>query len=161
MLTSIYAAQRELVVTTPYFVPDDALMSALASAAQRGVEVTIILPERIDSLLVRYACRAYFQDLLSAGVRILRFQGGLLHTKSITVDGVMALFGTVNLDMRSLWLDYEVTLCIYDRGFAGALRGLQQKYAEQSTPMDLEMWQQRPGHERFVENLAQLFGPLL
>lgn len=161
MLTSIYTAQRELMMTTPYFVPDDALLSALVSAAQRGVEVTIILPEKIDSLLVLYACRSYFDDLLSAGVHILRFQRGLLHTKSITVDGEIALFGTVNLDMRSFWLDYEVTLCVYDKGFAAALRMLQQKYAEKSHPIDLDMWRQRPGRKRFIENVAQLFSPLL
>lgn len=161
MLTSIYTAQRELMMTTPYFVPDDALLSALVSAAQRGVEVTIILPEKIDSLLVRYACRSYFDGLLSSGVHILRFQGGLLHTKSITVDGAIALFGTVNLDMRSFWLDYEVTLCVYDKKFAAALRVLQQKYAEKSRAVDLDIWRQRPGYKRFIENLAQLFGPLL
>ena len=161
MLTTVYAAQRELMMTTPYFVPDDALMSALLSAAQRGVEVTIILPEKIDSLLVRYACRSYFDDLLSAGVRILRFQRGLLHTKSITVDGEIALFGTVNLDMRSFWLDYEVTLCVYDKGFAASLRVLQQKYAEKSRPVGLDVWRKRPLRERFIENVAQLFSPLL
>jgi cardiolipin synthase len=161
MLTTIYAAQRELMLTTPYFVPDDALLTALLSAAQRGVKVTIILPEKIDSFLVRHACRSYFDDLLSAGVRILRFRGGLLHTKSVTVDGEIALFGTVNLDMRSFWLDYEVTLCVYDRGFAADLAVLQQGYEEKSQAIDLEVWRQRPWRERFIENLTQLFGPLL
>jgi cardiolipin synthase len=161
VLTAIYGASRELIITTPYFVPDQSLLIALLAAAQRGVALTVILPQKIDSWLVNYAGRSYFDDLLRAGVRILGFQEGLLHTKSITVDGEIALFGTVNLDMRSFWLDFEVTLCIYDTEFATLLRKLQQRYAEKSIPIDPEVWRQRSGWKRFIENLAQLFGPLL
>jgi cardiolipin synthase len=161
LLTTVYAARRELIMTTPYFVPDEAVQTALLSAAQQGVKVTIILPEKIDSVLVRYACRSYFDDLLAAGVKILRFQGGLLHTKSITVDGQLALFGTVNLDMRSFWLDFEVTLCIFDSDFGDRLRTLQLQYAADAQAMDLQSWRSRTGWERFCENAAQLFAPLL
>ena len=161
LLTCIYAARSELIITTPYFVPDESLLTALLSAAQRGIDVTIILPEKIDSLLVRYACRSYFDDLLASGVRILRFKEGLLHTKSIVIDGEISLFGSVNLDPRSFWLDFEVTLCLYDSDFGARLKMLQQKYAEKSDPIDLQVWQKRSGLERFIENLAQLFGPLL
>lgn len=161
LLTSIYAARSELTMTTPYFVPDESLLIALLSAAQRGIDVTIILPEKVDSLLVRYACRSYLDDLLASGVRILRFQGGLLHTKSIVIDGKISLFGSVNLDPRSFWLDFEVTLCVYDTDFAARLRALQQRYAEDTESVDLQSWQKRSGWERFCENAAQLFGPLL
>jgi len=161
LLTSIYTVRSELIITTPYFVPDESLLTALLSAAQRGVKVTVILPEKIDSLLVRYACRSYFDDLLTAGVRILRFQGGLLHTKSIVIDGKISLFGTVNVDPRSFWLDFEVTLCVYDADFGGRLRALQHIYAARSEPVDLPTWRQRPWRKRFVENLAHLFAPLL
>ena len=161
LLTTIYAARRELIMTSPYFVPDEAVQTALLSAARRGVAVTIILPEKIDSLLVRYACRSYFDELLAAGVKILRFQGGLLHTKSITVDGQLALFGTVNLDMRSFWLDFEVTLCIYDLDFGDRLRTLQLQYAADAVAVDIRSWRRRTAWERFCENAAQLFAPLL
>jgi len=161
LLTSIYGACSELVMTTPYFIPDESLLTALQSAAQRGVKVTIILPEKIDSLLVRYACLSYFDDLLASGVRILRFQGGLLHTKSVTVDSDIALFGTVNLDMRSFWLNFEVTLFVYDPNFRARLRKLQQRYIEKSDLIDLQVWRKRPARTRFIENVAQLFSPLL
>ncbi len=161
LLTTVYAARRELIMTTPYFVPDEALQTALLSAARQGVAVAIILPEKIDSLLVRYACRSYFDELLAAGAKILRFQGGLLHTKSITVDGQLALFGTVNLDMRSFWLDFEVTLCIYDSDFGERLRTLQLQYAADAVAVDFQTWRRRTGWERFCENAAQLFAPLL
>jgi cardiolipin synthase len=161
LLTSIYTAEKELVITTPYFVPDESVVSALQSAALRGVEVTIILPERLDSRLAFYASRSYFDDLLAAGVQLYHFQEGLLHTKSVTVDGDITLFGTVNLDMRSFWLDFEVTLLVYDSDFGMQLRRLQKSYLEKSNPIDQEVWQKRSGKERFIENAAQLFAPLL
>jgi cardiolipin synthase len=161
LLTAIYSAQRELIMTTPYFVPDEAFIGALQAAAQRGVEVTLIVPYRIDSILVRYASRAYNDDLLRAGVRILRFRGGLLHTKSVVVDGETTLFGTVNLDLRSLRLNFEVTMIAYDASFGREVRNLQLRYAEQSEPMDLERWRQRGRVGRFFENTAQLMSPLL
>ncbi|MHC4374952.1 MAG: phospholipase D-like domain-containing protein [Planctomycetota bacterium] len=105
LLTMIHAAQDELVLTTPYLVPDDSLLKALRGAAARGVRVILIVPKKVDSLMTRYACRSYYDDLMDIGVEILLYTGGLLHTKSITVDGTMSMFGTVNLDMRSLWLN--------------------------------------------------------
>ena len=161
LLTSVYAARRELIITTPYFVPDESLHTALQSASRRGVDVIIILPEKVDSLLVRYASRSYFDDMLMSGVRILNFRGGLLHTKSITIDGEVALFGTVNLDMRSFWLNFEVTLFVYDAVFVTRLRKLQQNYIESSHSIDSELWHTRSPANRLVENAAQLLAPLL
>ncbi len=161
LLMSIYSARREIVITTPYFVPDEAVNTALLTAAERGVEVTIIVPERNDSRLVHYTCRSYFDDMLAAGIDIFGFKGGLLHTKSVVVDRQVALFGSVNLDVRSFWLDFEVTLGVYDPDFAERLLTLQGKYIKDSIPVDLQTWQKRPGKERFIENLARLASPLL
>jgi cardiolipin synthase len=161
LLMSIYAARKELSMTTPYFVPDEAITSALLSAARRGIAVTIILPAKNDSRLVHYTCRSHFDELLDAGVRVFGFKGGLLHTKSAVVDGEISLFGTVNLDVRSFWLDFEVTLCVYDQQFAGRLLALQQKYIENSVEVDPAAWRRRPATERFSENLARLCSPLL
>jgi cardiolipin synthase len=161
LLLSIYSARREIVMTTPYFVPDEAVSTALLTAAERGVTVTVIMPERNDSRLVHYTCRSYFDDMLAAGIRIFGFRGGLLHTKSVVVDRQFALFGSVNLDVRSFWLDFEVTLGVYDPDFAQRLLALQDKYIEHSIPVDLQTWQQRTGKERFIENLARLSSPLL
>jgi cardiolipin synthase len=99
--------------------------------------------------------------MLAAGIRIFGFKGGLLHTKSVVVDRQVALFGSVNLDVRSFWLDFEVTLGVYDPDFAERLLGLQDKYIKDSTPVDLQTWQQRPNKERFIENLTRLASPLL
>ncbi|QDU65322.1 cardiolipin synthase [Engelhardtia mirabilis] len=161
LLSAIYAAQRELVMTTPYFVPDEAVLTALLTAAQRGLEVTLIVPARNDSVLVRYASVAQFGELMASGVRIALFEGGLLHTKSVTVDGAFSIFGSVNLDMRSLWLNFEISLFVYDEGFTRKLSALQQRYLAQSELLDPETWRERGAVRRFTENAARLVGPLL
>lgn len=161
LLMAIYSARRELILTTPYFVPDEPLVAALMSAAQRGVDVTLIVPGRVDSRLVRLASQAFKGDLLASGVRVAMFHGGLLHTKSITVDGEFSLFGSLNLDPRSLHLNFEITLVVYDRRFTADLRQLQQSYLEHCERMDLQQCQSRSGLQRLAENTARLASPLL
>ncbi|MFI4862092.1 MAG: cardiolipin synthase [Phycisphaerales bacterium JB063] len=161
LLTAIYSAQHELILTTPYFVPDEALLAALTSAARRGVDVTLIVPGQVDSVMVRLASRSQYVDLLSAGVHVAQFQGGLLHTKSLTVDGRFALIGTVNLDMRSMWLNFEITVAIYDESLTQSMVAMQRRYMEQSRHLDAKTWANRPFHWRVVENIARLLGPLL
>ena len=161
LLTTIYAARHELVLTTPYFVPDESMLTALVAAAARGVRVTIVLPERVDSELVRLASQAFKGDLLEAGVRICMFRGGLLHTKSITVDGQFSLFGSLNLDPRSLWLNFEITLAVYEAEFTAVLRQLQEAYIRESDLLTLEAWAARGIGQRFADNAARLLGPLL
>ena len=161
LVMAVYAARRELVLTTPYFVPSDALRMALESAARRGVKVILILPAKVDSLTVRYASQAFKGDLLRAGVRVANFDGGLLHTKSVTVDGELSLFGSLNLDPRSFRLNFEISVAIYDGDFTQKLRALQQTYLDQAELMDLEGWNRRPIRQKFAENCARLLGPLL
>ncbi len=161
LLTAIYSARKEVVITTPYLVPSDSLQMALSSAAQRGVKVIVIVPEKVDSLLVHYASRAFNGQLMDAGVWIAQFRGGLLHTKSVTIDGEFCLFGSLNMDPRSLRLNFEVTLAIYDKLFTHQLRALQQSYLDQSHLTDIHTWKHRPVATRFVENVARLLGPLL
>lgn len=161
LLTSIYSARKEIIMTTPYFVPDDTLLTAIKSAAERGVNVRIIVPRKNDSKLIQFASQAHFEDLLKAGVDIFLFTGGLLHSKTITVDGDFALFGSVNLDMRSFWLNFEATLFIYNRNFTGQIRDKQQQYEQQSHHLALQDLSARPLTVKFKENVALLIGPLL
>jgi cardiolipin synthase len=161
LLTAVYSAQRELVITSPYFVPDESLMIALGSAARRGVAVTVLVPAKNDSRLVRLASEAITGDLLLSGVRMFGFNGGLLHTKSITVDGQLALFGSLNLDPRSLWLNFEISVLIYDAEFTGAIRALQEEYLFQSTEIRLEDWQSCSPWRRVLRNAVRLLAPLL
>jgi cardiolipin synthase len=161
ILSAIYAAERTLTVTTPYFVPDQAILTALESAARRGVAVTVIVPARSDTTLTHYAGRAFFQDLLDAGVKIAEYCPGLLHTKSIVVDDEITLFGTVNLDPRSLWLNFELTTIAYDNDLARAIHERQQNYISGCSYVDPEKWRRRPLHQKLASDIAQLFSPLL
>jgi len=161
ILGLINSAQNELVLTTPYLVPDDSLLKALRGAAGRGVRVSIIVPEKVDSFLTRYASRSYFDHLLEAGIGIFQYRAGLLHTKSIVVDNSVSMFGTVNLDMRSLWLNYELSLFVYDVQFARRLRQLQQSYIADSIQLDPNIWAARPMATRLLENVLRLMSPLL
>ena len=161
LVEAVAAARERVVLTTPYFVPDPALALALQNAAMRGVAVTIILPAVNDSILVTYASRAFFDELLKAGATLLKFDAGLLHTKSVTVDDDFALFGTVNLDMRSLHLNFELMLAAYDSGFNAALTTLQQTYARQAQPLDAAVWRRRPAREKLLEGGASMVAPLL
>lgn len=161
ILTMINGAREELVLTTPYLVPDESLLRAIRGASARGVKVRVIVPQKVDSIMTRFASRSYYEDLLSSGVELYLYHDGLLHTKSITVDGYVSMFGTVNFDMRSLWLNYEVALFVYDDGFGGKLRDLQQAYLDRSDRVDCELWAKRAFGKRLLENTLRLLSPLL
>lgn len=161
ILTLLNSARSEIVLTTPYLVPDESLQRAIRGAAARGVVVRLIVPERVDSLLTRYASRSYFDELLNSGVEVYLYRKGLLHTKSITVDGATAMFGTVNLDMRSIWLNYEVALYVYDDDFTVGVRTLQQSYMNDSDRLDPEAWSKRSLANQFLESTFRLMSPLL
>ena len=111
--------------------------------------------------MVQWASRAFYTELLEAGIEIYEFYGGLLHTKSVVVDEQFCLVGTVNLDMRSLWLNFELTLAIDDLHFTQQMHQLQQSYIEHSHPVKLPEWRKRKLHFRFFERLFYLFNPLL
>lgn len=161
LLTSIYAARERLIMTTPYLVPSDDLLHAICTAAHRGVKVHIIVPRHNDSILVGWASRAFFTELLEAGVLIHQFEGDLLHTKSVLVDGQLSLVGTVNLDMRSLWLNFEIMLVIDDNDFSSNLARVQEDYISRSQIIEARVWSKRPYWQRIVERLFYFFSPLL
>ncbi len=161
LLTTIYASRKNITLTTPYFVPDESILTALQSAAERGVDVRIIIPEKNDSKLVQYASQARYEILINKGVTINLFRGGLLHSKTITVDDEFALFGSVNLDMRSFWLNFEATLFIYNQSFTKKIREVQAKYEEQSVILTSEDLAHRSMVDKFLENSSLIIGPLL
>ena len=161
LVCAIFAAKKQVVITTPYFVPDDALLLALTTAAKRGVKVILNVPKKVDSLLVRFASQAYFEPLLSAGVQIYLFNAGLLHAKILCVDDDYCLFGTVNMDMRSFYLNMEVSMAIYNRTMTQQMLTCQHEYLQQSEPLQRYGWQQRSFGAKFLDNAIRLFSPLL
>ncbi len=161
MLSAIMDAREELTITTPYFGPDDGLIQALMAAAGRGVKVTLIVPKLNDSTLVAWSSRSYYSDLMSSGVNIAEFHGGLLHTKSLLIDRRIAIFGSVNFDQRSLRLNFEISLIVYNEPFCVTLEQLIQSYLAQSDMVDLQQWSKRPRWRILLENAAHLTSPLL
>ena len=158
---AINQANQSVRITTPYFVPSADLLETLKMTAQRGITVELIIPHKNDSLMVQWASRAFYAELMEAGVEIYEFYGGLLHTKSVVIDQQFCLVGTVNMDMRSLWLNFELTLAIDDEAFTKEMYWLQQNYMETSHQVKLEEWKKRSLYSRFLERTYYLFNPLL
>lgn len=157
----ISAARRELVISTPYYVPDDPIQAALCGAAYRGVNVTMVFPARNDSWIVAAASRSYYRGLLAAGVRIYEYQGGLLHAKTLTIDGAAAMIGSANLDRRSFDLNAENNILLYDAATTAAIRERQQTYldsAREITLAEVDAW---PWQRRLWNNTVAMAGPLL
>jgi len=159
--TLMYAARRELFITTPYYVPDEAIQNALCASARRGVATTIIFPAKNDSWIVGAASRSYYSELLAAGVRIFEYQGGLLHTKSLTLDGEVTLIGSANMDRRSFELNYENNILFYDPVLSAEMRRRQDTYLAQSLPVTAEMVEHWPMTRRLWNNSIAMLGPVL
>ncbi len=157
----LHAARNEICISTPYFVPNESLLDALCAAAYRGVTTTIIFPAKNDSRIVGAASRSYYAALLKAGVNIFEYVGGLLHSKTLTMDGEMSLIGSANMDRRSFDLNYENNILFVDRPLTGQLYGRQQLYvasARQVTADDIAAWT-LPG--RLWNNAVAMFGPVM
>ena len=159
--TLMFAARRELVISTPYYVPDESMQAALCASARRGVAVALIVPERNDSWIVGAASRSYYADLLAAGVRIFEYQGGLLHTKSLTVDGAVTLIGSANLDRRSFDLNYENNILFYDPALTADVRRRQDDYLAASREVTAAAVSRWPLARRLLNNATAMFGPVL
>ena len=159
--TLMYGARRELFITTPYYVPNDAMQAALCAAANRGVDTTIIFPARNDDFAVAATSRSYYADLLAAGVKIHEYGGGLLHTKSMTVDGEVTLIGSANMDRRSFDLNYENNILLRDAAVTAEMRERQESYlgkCRQITAEEVNAWSWR---RRLWNNAVAIVGPLI
>ena len=157
----MYAARRELVITTPYYVPDEPIQAALCASARRGVDTTVVFPAKNDSWIVAAASHSYYEELLDAGVKIHEYVGGLLHTKSLTIDGEVTLFGSANIDRRSFELNFENNILFLDKALTADVRNRQQTYIDAALPIDLADvagWTRR---RRIWNNAVAMLGPVL
>lgn len=155
------AARRELVITTPYYVPDEPLQAALCASARRGVATTIVFPERNDSWIVAAASRSYYGELLAAGVEIREYVGGLLHAKTLTVDGEMTLIGSANIDRRSFELNAENNILLYDEAFTRTVRARQQVFLDASTTITVARVEAYSRWRQLWNNTIAMLGPVL
>jgi len=159
--TLIFGARTRLVITTPYYVPNAPMQAALCASARRGVDTTIIFPANNDSWIVGAASHSYYNDLLEAGVRIFEYVGGLLHTKSLTIDGEVTLIGSANMDRRSFELNYENNILLYDRSLTAEMLQRQESYIAQSKLVTAEMVAGWSWQRRLWNNTIAMLGPVL
>jgi cardiolipin synthase len=157
----MFAARHEIIATTPYYVPDESLHNALCTTAYRGVDTTIVFPARNDSWFVGAASRSYYADLLTAGVKIYEYEGGLLHTKSLTLDGEITLIGSANMDRRSFELNYENNILFHDPTLTATMRERQQEYIGRSNRITREAVAAWPISRQLWNNLIATLGPVL
>ncbi len=157
----IHLARRRIVLVTPYFVPDEATLSALRIAALSGVQVQLILSASNNQHLTAWAQEAYYDELLRAGVRIALYEPHFLHAKHLTVDDDIALVGSINLDIRSFALNAEIGMLCYAPSLVRQLIDIEADYLRQSRQLDLEAWRQRPAWRRSREGIARLADALM
>lgn len=156
-----YSAKSSITIVNPYFVPDEALSTAIVSAARRGVSVTMINSEAMDQWMVGHAQRSFYEELLEAGVKLYLYQAPtLLHSKFIIVDNDLAAIGSSNLDIRSFLLNLEITLVAYDKSVVRQLRHVEKTYLARSTQIHLHEWRKRPPRKLLLDNIARLTSSL-
>jgi cardiolipin synthase len=159
--TLIYAATERLSITSPYFVPDESLLYAVTTAAQRGVAVELFVSEESDQFMVGHAQASYYRALLEAGVRIYLYPAPfILHAKHFTVDDDVAVIGSSNMDIRSFGLNYEISLMMLGSDVVDAMRVVQDDYRARSRELTLGEWEQRPPRLKYVDNVMRLTAAL-
>lgn len=158
---AISAARERVLITTPYFVPDRALVVALQMAALQGVDVHILLPSRSNHVVTFYAGRSFYEELIEAGVHIHEYLPGMIHAKTLVVDGRISLVGSANMDLRSFRLNFEVHVLIADDDTARAIEDAFAKDLEQSREVMLDDWRRRSALMRVAEGGSRLVSPLL
>lgn len=159
--TAITSARNKLYITTPYFIPDDAVQAALIAACLRGVDVRLLVPGKPDKKIIKYAARSYFRELLNAGCRIYEYNKGFIHAKTMTADGELGIIGTANMDIRSFLLNFEVCAVCYDTSVAEELNEQFMEDLKDSERIIIETFSKRPRVDVFLENTARLLSSLL
>jgi len=160
MVQTIGLAEKELLITTPYFIPGGNILDAIQVAAMSGVAVKILVPDKSDSSLVNAAARSYYGELLDAGVEIYLYQKGFIHAKTMVSDGQLCIIGTANMDHRSFELNFEVNSMIYDTSTAKELRDIFYQDIKDAKKINPKTWKRRPFMRQFPEKVARLLSPL-
>jgi cardiolipin synthase len=160
-LALMYSAQEKIIITSPYFVPDESLMYAITSACQRGVRVELFVSEIGDQALVYHAQRSYYEALLRAGVIIWLYKAPtILHSKHMSIDEEVAVIGSSNMDMRSFSLNLEVSLMVRGESFVTQMREVEEAYRQDSRALTLEEWEKQPLRSTVLDGLARLTSSL-
>ncbi len=158
---AINAARERVWITTPYFVPDEAVFAALRLAVMRGVDVRILIPSRRDHYVVFEASMLYAHDAIKSGIRIYRYEPGFLHQKVMLIDDHTASIGTANLDNRSFRLNFEIILLTVDHVFAAKVAAMLTEDFSHAREIDRTEYTGAPAWRRLSMTIARLFSPVL
>ncbi|HSP11142.1 MAG TPA: cardiolipin synthase [Salegentibacter sp.] len=161
ILTAINTAEKYVYITTPYFIPNNEILTALCTASRIGIDIKIIIPEIGDSVVARHATNSYIEMLLESGVRVFHYCKGMVHAKTMVVDGMVSTVGTSNLDNRSFDINFEINAFVYDKYIAQEMLVIFNNDLLECDELDLEDWRNRPYTERIKESLSRLWAPLL
>ncbi len=159
--SAIATAKSYIYISTPYFLPNESILTALRTAALSGVDVRLLLPTKSDSKLVMWSSLSYVGQLLDAGIKVYLYQKGFPHSKLIMVDDVFCSIGTANMDIRSFDQNFEVNALMYDQRLTAAMRNIFMNDIKDLACIDATQWNQRPRWIVFRESIARLFSPLL
>jgi cardiolipin synthase A/B len=160
-LEAINLAKKELLITTPYFIPGDSTLNALRMAALGGVDVKLLVPEKADSKIVTAASKANYNLLLQAGVEIYLYKKGFIHAKTLVADSELSMVGTANMDYRSFELNFEVNAIVYNEAFSKKLRNVFYEDIQHAKKLDTKRWYKRSLLTQFPEKIARLLSPSL
>jgi cardiolipin synthase len=161
LLQAINLATKEILITTPYFIPGNSLINALIIAALSGISVKLLVPGISDSRLVNHAARSYYEDLLNAGVDIYQYKKGFVHAKTMVTDTSIAIIGTANMDQRSFDLNFEVNAIVYDPEIANQLKSVFFEDLKDAERINATAWNERAWYKVLLEQVARLVSPLL
>ncbi|KJQ52445.1 cardiolipin synthase [Microbacterium sp. SA39] len=160
-LSLIHGATERVILTSPYFVPDEAMIYAITTACQRGLDVQLFVSELGDQGMVYHAQRSYYETLLRAGVRIFLYPAPyILHAKHFSIDDDVAVIGSSNMDIRSFSLNAEMSLLVHGRSFVAQMREVEQKYRSVGRELTLEEWLREPAKSTFLDGLFRLTSAL-
>lgn len=159
--TAINAAEKYIYITTPYFIPNEEIITALKTASRSGVEVKLLIPRDGDSFVTQSATDSYIEDLLESGIQVNHYCKGMIHAKTMVIDDELSMIGTSNMDYRSFEINFEITAMIYSKEIAKEMLAVFKTDIAECEPVNLEDWRKRPAYKKWVESFCRLCAPLL
>lgn len=161
IFTSIVTAEKYVYITTPYFIPNDQIITAMQVASKSGVDVRLILPDTSDAWITKHASDSYLQELLDADVKVYQYKKGFIHSKTIVVDDIFSSIGTANMDYRSFNINFEINAMIYNEHLSLELKQHFMDDLNDSFQLEPSVWKKRPKIQKFKESYSRLWAPLL
>ncbi len=161
MVALVHGAEERVVMATPYFIVDQPFLQAMRTAVLRGVEVHLVVSEKLDQVVIGLAQKSFYEELLEAGVQLHLYQPGFLHAKHISVDDDVAIIGSTNIDIRSFSLNAELSMLVYDKNVVAELRAVEERYFANSRLLTAQEWARRPWIVRTLQGIARLADTVL